>query len=584
MVKIKKRNVKPYILPFLVLCLGIFLRVFYLGQIPGGYHRDEAYGAWNAFALFHDGIDSSGHSWPVYFEAWAHGQNALNSYFMLPFIALTGGHITPVVVRLPQVIVSVLTLAAVYVLLRMMFTEKLALWGLFLLSVCPWHVMMSRWGLESNLAPGFLIMGLCFFILGLEKAPLLIVSALCYGLSLYCYATIWPIVPVMLLLQLAYAAAMGKFKGGGRKTGSCLAVAGAVLAALALPLVLFLLVNMGYLPELKIGCFSIYRMSEFRGNELAHSLGEIWNNIKNTGYLLKHQDVGRPYDVIMPYGFFYDVGRVFILIGVPVVLCRTVRGLLQRRFVYEWFLTVQLIGAGIVGCLVSVTMTQINCLYIPLILCEAVGVEAVASAAGKLAGRAAAYMPGGICGGGRARAAGQTGGRGPVQAVPAVTACLIAAVYLWNLLGFQRAYYTDYREMVSAQFQEGADAAVRYAAGMAKEYGMDVGINEGLKYPNILLATETTAGEYLDTLVYSDFRPAPARFSKDGVTYHMGINYDSPEADRVYVLYYTDVEYFSEFKLINFMDWYVAVPDVTPCEKGIHSLGMRVCFPVNRRK
>lgn len=48
MVKIKKKNVKPYILPFLVLCLGIFLRVFYLGQIPGGYYRDEAYGALNS--------------------------------------------------------------------------------------------------------------------------------------------------------------------------------------------------------------------------------------------------------------------------------------------------------------------------------------------------------------------------------------------------------------------------------------------------------------------------------------------------------------------------------------------------------
>lgn len=559
-----KHNIKKYILPILLLGLGIFLRVFYLGRIPGGYHRDEAYGAWNAFALFHDGIDSSGHSWPVYFEAWAHGQNALNSYLMLPFIALSGGHITPLAVRLPQVIVSICTLAAAYALLRRMFSERVALWGLFLLSVCPWHVMMSRWGLESNLAPGFLIMGLCFFVLGLDKAPYFLASALCYGLSLYCYATIWPIVPVMLLLQLVIAAGMGKLKAGGRKTGRYLLISGVLLAALALPLVLFLLVNMGYLPELKIGCFSVYRMSEFRGNELAHSLGEIWNNIKNTGYLLKHQDVGRPYDVIMPYGFFYDVGRIFILIGVPVVLYRTVRALLQRRFVYEGFLTVQLIGAGIVGCLVSVTMTQINCLYIPLVLCEAVGVEALVSVAGKLAGRVAAYMSAGICSGGRGRAAGQAGGRMLVRTAPVAVACLIAAAFLWNLLEFQRAYYTDYRELVSAQFQEGADDAVRYATAVARENGMDVGINEGLKYPNVLLATETTAREYLDTLVYSDFRPAPSQFSKDGVTYYMGINYDALEADRVYVLYYTDAEYFGGYELLMFNDWYVAAPGATP--------------------
>ena len=30
---------------------------------------------------------------------------------------------------------------------------------MFLLAVCPWHIMTSRWGLDVDLAPGFLIFG-----------------------------------------------------------------------------------------------------------------------------------------------------------------------------------------------------------------------------------------------------------------------------------------------------------------------------------------------------------------------------------------------------------------------------------------
>ena len=165
---------------------------------------DEAYGAFNAYSLFHSGIDSTGHSYPVYFESWGGGQNALNSYLMLPFMVFTGGKITPLVVRLPQAIVAILSLVAVSFLMKEMVNEAAGLWAMLLLSVCPWHIMMSRWGLESNLAPGFLLFGLTFFVYGLKKPRLLILSALSYGLSLYCYATIWPIVPLLLLLEWGY--------------------------------------------------------------------------------------------------------------------------------------------------------------------------------------------------------------------------------------------------------------------------------------------------------------------------------------------------------------------------------------------
>lgn len=504
---------------------GIIIRAAYLGSIPGGYQMDEAYSAWNAFSLYHTGVDSSGHSWPVYFEAWGHGQNALNSYLMLPLIALCGGHINLFIVRLPQVIVSLATLASVYALMRKAYSITVARWALFLLIICPWHVTMSRWGLESNLAPGFLILGLCFFLYGLDRPSLLPLSALSYGLSLYCYAVIWPIVPVMLLLQSLYGLQCKKLKLNKWSVSSA-----CIILILGLPLFLFLLVNMNYLPEFQIGPFSVYKMTMFRGNEIAHSFQAIFHNIRNMLYLFYHQDIGRPYDVIMPHGFFYDIGRFFIVVGIVVLLYQAINSFRHHKFNASFLLVVQLIGGGIVGALVTVNMTQINCTYIPLVLCEALGVNAIIAAIRKW----------------------------KLWLSPAITALLVL-VYLYLFWDFQVLYYTDYKELTSAYFQEGSLEAVRAAFSYAQENSMDVYINDALKYPNVLLYTETTAAEYLEKVVYSDSLPAPSQFTKDNVTFYMGLP-NSPQDNCVFIIYINDVEKYSAFNLIPFHYWYLAVP------------------------
>ncbi len=526
---------KEKILPLMIILLGIALRIYCFGDVPGGYHRDEAYGAWNALSLFKDGIDSAGYSYPVYFEAWAHGQNALNSYLMLPLILLSGGHIAPWVVRTPQLILSIATLIAIYSMMKTMFSHRVAVWALFLTAICPWHVMMSRWGLESNLAPGFLMLGLLFWIKGMQKPYFLLLSGLSYGLSLYCYATIWPIVPVMVLLQIIYSLATHKIKLDKWLILFCI-----ILISLGLPLVLFLLINMELLPELKIGCFSIYKMTSFRSGELATSFTEILANLRNFLSLLIKQDVGRPYDVIMPYGFFYDIGRFFILIGVIVVCIKSIISIAKKTFSYEVFLLIQLIGAGIVACFVTVNMTQINCMYVPLVLCEAIGILFIGERIKKffqyfVSHKRSLFIRQGIL-------------------------LFIVCVYLVNLTGFQIEYYTNYRELVSAHFQEGADTAVRYAQQHAKAQNCSVYVNAGLKYPNVLLATETGARDYLDTLIYSENLPAPAQFDCNEVTFFMGFDPENIKEDEIYVLYYTETEFFKDFTLTQFSDWYVAVP------------------------
>lgn len=114
--------------------------------MPGGINQDEAFAGYEAWALLNFGLDSSGHSFPVYLTAWGSGMNALASYLMMPFIAVFGLEVW--VIRLPQLIVSCLTLVAVFGIVRRLAGGRAALIALLLVAVCPWHVYLSRWGLE----------------------------------------------------------------------------------------------------------------------------------------------------------------------------------------------------------------------------------------------------------------------------------------------------------------------------------------------------------------------------------------------------------------------------------------------------
>lgn len=520
------------LLPALLMVLGLALRIVGFGIVPGGYQMDEAYSAWNAYSLYHTGIDSSGHSFPVYFEAWGHGMNALNSYLMLPFLALCGGHVNLLVVRLPQLVVSLLTLPAVYVSVRKLSNETLANWTLFFIAICPWHMMMSRWGLESNLVVGFLAFGFFFFVCSFERPYFLLFSAICYGLSLYCYAVIWPVLPLVLLLQGAYCIRHKKVR-----VTRWLWISLAILALLALPLVAFLLVNNNLLPEFSIGPFSIYKMTLYRGNELANSLSSLYANLRNMLYFFYHQDVGRPYDVIMPYGLFYVTGRLLIAFGIVFLLISVVRSLRKKEFFGGFLLLGWLIGAFVIGLIISVGMTQINMAYLPLLVCEALGVIGISNCIKKMAKKKA-------------------------QVFSRAYSCIIVLIFSVQLVGFVSSYFGDYRTLTDAYFQKGTNAAVKYILAVASDSPTDVYINDGLKYPNVCLAAEIDAAEYLSSVVYSEHLPAPSSYRKGNVTFHMDFSLDEISTENIYLLYYTEVDYFADgFTLTQFEDWYVAVPN-----------------------
>lgn len=515
------------LLVFFIFLLGAVLRLAALGCIPGGMHQDEAFTAWNAFALFHEGMDSAGNHFPVYMATWGDGQSALATWLTTPLLIFSGGHINSFLSRLPQAVVAIFTLWAVYCLMKRLFGPRAGIWSLFLLAICPWHIVMSRWGLDANFAPGFLMFGLYFFIRSLEQEKFLPAAALFYGLSLYCYAVIWPIVPLMLALQIIYGLCCKKLRINKWSLLSCL-----LLFLIALPLIIFVLINSLDLPQISLFFITIPRMSGFRGSEIAWSIPEMLHNLRNSFSLLWHQNTGSPYDFLLPWGLFFDIGRVFIVIGIVALLKNLILKFRSKTFAPEFFLFTQLVGGAIVCLQVTARQHQINALYIPLVLSEAYGVWAVT----EFALRKKKILGNLIVGG-------------------------LSAIYLICLLLFQWDYYTDYRRLTSAYFAEGLEDCVDFAWEQCQEKGITtITVEKGAQWPRLLLYTETLPSEYFSSVVY-DIAPAPACFETKGIRINTRINYDNINQESIYIIYFADVSVFEEdFALTQFHDWYVAVP------------------------
>ena len=525
--KIKRIDLPHWFLPAVILSAGALVRLVCLGSMPGGFHQDEAFVALNAYDIYREGRDSAGLFMPVYMSSWGDGQSAMYSWLLAALMSLTGGRWNIYLCRLPQALVAIFTIWAVYLLMRRMFNRTAGLWAMFLLAICPWHVMMSRWGLDANLAPGFLIFGLLFFIKGLDNQRFFLLSAAFYGMSLYCYAVIWPIVPILLVLQGFYGFCHKKIRWN-----KCTLLSAGILFLLALPLILFVLINKNILPEFSLPFMTIPKTANFRSREMSFHLQDMIRNFKTAARLFLRQDTGSVYDVLMPWGLFYDIGRIMIVFGAILLFVKTAVSIKMKRFSYEFFISANVL-CGVINCLyVTARLHQVNSLFIPLVLCEAYGIWQIIDWISRRKKR-----------------------------IGKMITTAAAIFYSICFLLFQRDYYTDYKELTDAYFAAGVKESVTYALKTGKELGITtISAEKAAQWPRLLLFSGTLPSEYLAHVEYEQF-PTPSGFQKDGTHILTRINYDDLNMDTIYIIYYTDEEIFQEnYALTEFYDWRVAVP------------------------
>ena len=311
--KIKQNQVK--IIVIAIILFGCLIRIFNISNIPNALNCDEASAGYEAYSILNYGIDRNGNFMPSFLVAWGSGQNALLSYVMIPFIKVLG--LTTLSVRLPMAILGCISLVIFYLLLKKISNQKIAIIGLTFFAICPWHVMKSRWGLESNLFPDLILIFAYLLVKGLEDKNKILyyLSFIVAGLAAYSYGTSYYFLPVFIIPLLWIL--VKKEKITIKEAIISLLIVGIV----SLPIVLYVVINTLNLPQINLPFLTVPKLEVNRYKELTSIFSSQFftvaiKNFMDSMRILILQSDGLPWNNVIPFGTMYIFSTIFTLIGI----------------------------------------------------------------------------------------------------------------------------------------------------------------------------------------------------------------------------------------------------------------------------
>ncbi|HET7375296.1 MAG TPA: glycosyltransferase family 39 protein, partial [Anaerolineae bacterium] len=244
-----------YSLLIAFLLIAFFFRTYQLAGLGLGLEQDEV-AEWQIANNIRHGENA------LFFKE-AYGQEPLFLYLMAGSTTLIGDN--AIGVRFTTVFVAMLTLAAVYRMLRRMFSPFVALIALAGMSIALWPVFWGRVGLRAMTLPLMLCFAFDFLWRGLTtdnrpqttvSPPSLlrpfIIAGIFFGLSAYTYLSSRAI-PILLISFVLYLALFARDRMRGRWRNLFVSFAIAILVAL--PLAITVITN----PDLQ------FRVSEVSG-------------------------------------------------------------------------------------------------------------------------------------------------------------------------------------------------------------------------------------------------------------------------------------------------------------------------------
>lgn len=354
-----KDFIKRYEVPIVIalIILGALLRLVWLGSLPLGLNQDEASAGYDAWAILNYGMDRNGNTFPVLLESWGSGQNALYSYLSMPFIAIWGLSVWSL--RLVGALLGVAGLVVFWLMARRCRGAFFGAAALLFLAVNPWHIMASRWALESNLLPFFLLLGIYLISLSADKPWALVGAAASLALSLYAYGTAFFFLPPFLIFSLLWL-----WKRRAVRPGSFFTALGAFIV-LALPIALCQLMNALYPGEelTILGC-TLPALTE--GRQLATSvfggggLTAAFDNFRGFLRILFTQSDGLPFNATEYWGIYYVFGLPLMILGVYSAVKE------RGRFPGELLMLAALGISFLCAFLIDVNINRINMAWIPV--------------------------------------------------------------------------------------------------------------------------------------------------------------------------------------------------------------------------
>lgn len=182
-----------------ILVLAAALRFVQLGKNPPGLYWDEVSLGYNAYSILQTGRDEHGEFLPLTrFKAFGDYKPPGYIYATVPAIAIFG--LNEFAVRFPSALAGVIMIWLTYLLVKELFSYKLAVAAALLLAVSPWHLQLSRVAFEAMLAAALNLAAIYFFVKATHKSGwYLIPSAVFFVLTLYTFNSNRLLTPLVLM-------------------------------------------------------------------------------------------------------------------------------------------------------------------------------------------------------------------------------------------------------------------------------------------------------------------------------------------------------------------------------------------------
>lgn len=406
-----------------ILVVGALLRFAALSELPAGMNQDEASMGYDAWALANYGVDRNGYTFPVYPVAWGAGHGPFYVYLSMLFIKVFGGSLF--VYRLPIALLGIASILILYLTVKLLRSRSTAYIAAFLLAVSPWHIMLSRWGLDANPTPFLVLLAVYFFVLAYQKQRMrfYILSAVSFALSLYAYASAYVVVPILMLISVFFAMKQR------RLTVRQLLFSGAAFLLAALPLALFWIINTFHLSEVNTPFFSIPRLTAMRSDSVFLPfdntfLDNVANNLGSLATMLFSYQKTEIYNILKGFNIIYIFTFPLMIAGAIRVLKRSFRleGEGGEFVIGAWF-----ISSFLYALVIHQNINRLSILFIPIIYFTAVGFEWLSE---------------------------------NIRELTAVLLCLVIA----GTCLFTAEYFGDeYRQKISTEFMSGLGEAAAYA-------------------------------------------------------------------------------------------------------------------------